>query len=469
MCFAGDLHNEHKLQVSANLFGEDCRARISRAIKLTPYRFRKCRFERVDYAQFNYTFAKFRRVGEPKVIPFSVQEKLQKEEQQIVESQHGYTVAPDGRALSLPFLAQLKDLIQKHGIRSTMAVQVYGDGFRMFQASKFVNVCFRLLGVEKQQLSGTAFASHTAMVWEGKDTYEHVKQRAGEFLEQVNDLISGKNKLKGVDGKDISIKIIAGGDALWASDINGLSGFANKSCCVYCESEKSKLHDMRHQCRKRTLQRMINAAHMPWQGQFPFTCDCCSTVFNTEQEWAAERVADQSAYALKHRGQRWHWAPLIHIGPENYIICILHALLRVAGAVFKRGIAAHVTDPEIAIQLNIYLHNCLNIYVKKVKVVDLSDAAQILKAPSFKGGEAEVFLEHFEEVLLIACSGVPPTPGSDISAKFQILSKKALALHTRTHIETLAPSEHTRTTRPCVPGPVSLATFLFTRASCRPN
>ena len=140
-----------------------------------------------------------------------------------------------------------------------------------------------------------------------------------------------------------------------------------------------------------------------------------------------------------------------------------------AGAVFKRGIAAHVTDPEIAIQLNIYLHNCLNIYVKKVKVVDLSDAAQILKAPSFKGGEAEVFLEHFEEVLLIACSGVPPTPGSDISGKFQILSKKALALHTRTHIETLVPSEHTRTARSCVRGSVSLATFFFTRASCRPN
>ena len=74
MCFIGDLHNEHKLQVSASLFGEGCRARISRAIKLTPYRFRKCRFERVDYVQFNYTFARFRRVGEPKVIKQHVQQ-----------------------------------------------------------------------------------------------------------------------------------------------------------------------------------------------------------------------------------------------------------------------------------------------------------------------------------------------------------------------------------------------------------
>jgi hypothetical protein len=161
----------------------------------------------------------------------------------------------------------------------------------------------------------------------------------------------------------------------------------------------------------RTLKRGHKLAHVAPPGtDYPFTCPACD-----EEVTEAADPPDTKSAGLKHRnthkGQNKGCEPIFNIPPILMVMCALHALLAVAGSVFKIGIGNHLTSQVQCSLIDEYLHTeCNTAY--KCKRVKLSESqSSALKRPSFDGRSAgEVISSMRTIVQLKDLGGEPQAP-----------------------------------------------------------
>jgi hypothetical protein len=207
----------------------------------------------------------------------------------------------------------------------------------------------------------------------------------------------------------MKVRVIGGGDALYTNDINGLGGFGCKFSCNFCELPNTLFHlkpgteeYKAEGAKKRTYSRALALSHARPE-VWPLQCPVCGDI--TEEEWDAERTKEKtkswySSFSLKHYAQQWHCPPLL-VGVDHidHAMCVLHVLLGISGTIYKLAIAAHVENETQAMVINTYLHGILKIYIGRTKVMSKSEAATMLKRPSFVGSEAPKVLQHLEMLM----------------------------------------------------------------------
>jgi hypothetical protein len=355
-------------------------------------------------------FTKFRNVTFPRLPSYNT---LRKEEDRIVQVAGGYKVSRDGQGGYCEFFTVLKQTmvrnIDKVLAMPLVLVQVFGDGFQMFRSCKYVNFCLRVCGVHV--LSGSADSCDTLNVWKGSDAYHDIKLHCKEALVDIATLERDREIV--LDGNTVKCMPCGGGDAMFISDVMGLSNFACKHSCNYCEKEQANFADLMNLAELRTYNRACTAAHVPLPGQaYPIQCPFCGEVSEEEankiKHWSKEKCAEHSRC---HGGQLPGRAPLIEgMDHERMPECALHLLLNITGTMYKHAIAAKVPTKEIAQCINIFLHQVLHVYVRPVKVMSKAEVATVLKRPSFVGSEADTVLRHFEDLMLILNQGADLQP-----------------------------------------------------------
>jgi hypothetical protein len=107
------------------------------------------------------------------------------EEDAIVSTNGGYHISRDGKTVTKDFASVLRASLVLHWelvcLLTVVVLQVFGDGFQMFRAGKYVNFCLRVCGVH--QLSGNAASCETLEVWAGNDIYQEVEQRVSGMFD----------------------------------------------------------------------------------------------------------------------------------------------------------------------------------------------------------------------------------------------------------------------------------------------
>ena len=282
-------------------------------------------------------------------------------------------------------------------------LQVFGDAFRLMAQCKGVNTGARVVGARK--CGGHKNTIKTMVVWEGCDDYKQVKAKLAAAVAFLNEL----KKIGYIDTKigRIKIKIVGGGDMLWINDCLGLGGFAGRFKCSWCEADGDELGGT-GQHKTRTLKRGHELAHVAPPGtEYPFTCPACAEVV-TE----AADPPDTKAAGLKHRnshfGQNLGCEPIFNIAPMLMVMCALHALLAVAGSVFKNGIGNHLTTQIQCDLIDEYLHSeCNTAY--KCKRVKLSESQSAMKRPSFDGRSAGLVIGSMRVLVQLKNLGGQPT------------------------------------------------------------
>jgi hypothetical protein len=209
--------------------------------------------------------------------------------------------------------------------------------------------------------------------------------------------------------KDIRCHVVGGGDALYTNDILGLGGFACKYPCNFCECPKDKFHlkpvqegTPGHTLVPRTYERALALSHAR-PAVWPLKCPVCGPI--TEAEWEAEYKKTKgkswfATFSLGHFAQQYLYPPLLRgVDHIDHPMCVLHVLLSISGTIYKHAISQNVENVTQALTINTYLHGYLKIYIPKAKVVSKTEAATLLKRPSFVGSEAPKVLEHLEMVM----------------------------------------------------------------------
>jgi hypothetical protein len=366
---------------------------------------------------------------------------LRKEEDDIVANSGGYKLSRDGKAGFRDLMPLLKGACQKEKVKlmvqaegdGQLVVQLFGDGFNMFRCGKYVNMCLRVCGAH--DLEGSALSCDTLSVWAGGDTYDDVASRCADLLDDIAKLLAD-NKQVNAGWGCVPCQTIGGGDALWINDIMGLSGFAVKHKCNYCEQSSDDFGDLTRPGVKRTYVRACHAAHMPAsEHDFPFDCPHCEERVDGEQvpmrftkaRWEAHHRISRSdtwlkTHAREHAAQKWSKPPLFR-GMDHcwHPECVLHLLIAIAGTMYKHAVMINVKEKDVALAMNNFLHGVLHIYIRPVKVVKNTEAQDIIKKPSFVGSEAKNAIEHLEDLLIIVNEGAPLTEvqHSQIAARDQ--------------------------------------------------
>jgi hypothetical protein len=358
--------------------------------------------------------------------------KLRKEEDTIVEKNGGYKISRDGKAGFRDLMPALTAVCEKEKVKlqtsigsgGKLVVQLFGDGFNMFRCGKYVNMCLRVCGAHF--LEGSALSCDTLAVWAGGDTYDDVRSRCEELLNDIAKLLKGKQVHTSWGW--VPVMAVGGGDALWINDIMGLSGFACKCKCNYCEQSSDDFGDLNKNGVMRTYVRACHAAHMPSSDQdFPFECPFCTEKVNgkqvplkfTKERWEAHHKVVRTESQLKihargHAGQQHSKTPLFRgMDHSEHPECVLHLLIAIAGTMYKHAVMINVKEIDVATAMNNFIHQTLHIYIRPVKVVPDMEVQDLIKKPSFVGGEAKKAIEHLSDLLKIVNNGEPLTALQD--------------------------------------------------------
>ena len=284
-----------------------------------------------------------------------------------------------------------------------MSCRLFGDAFRLMAQCKGVNTGARVIGARRA--GGHKNTIKTMVVWEGGDDYKQVKAKMHIAIKALNE-IKERGFINTKYG-EVKVTIVGGGDMLWINDCLGLGGFAGRFKCSWCECDGDELGGTgSHETR--TLKRGHKLAHVAPPGtEYPFTCPAC----DEEVTEAADPPETKSA-GLKHRnthkGQNKGCEPIFDIPPMRMVMCALHALLAVAGSVFKNGIGNHLTSQVQCNLIDEYLHTeCNTAY--KCKRVKLSESQSAMKRPSFDGRSAGEVISSMRTLVQLKNLGGEPS------------------------------------------------------------
>ena len=199
------------------------------------------------------------------------------------------------------------------------------------------------------------------------------------------------------------------GDQVFVSECGGRGAHYNREGykCNYCEVPSSKLFDVEPSTLQ-TLARVYALSHSfnPCNPQ-AFTCPGCGKVFTNVSDIDAEsEPLDSRVFSDTHFGQEWHRAPLLHIEPNRFLICILHLLLSCTKLLVKHCILPMLVTEAIAVRFNQHMEN-LKICIPKQVKRGATAASDVARRVKFTGAECVVLLEHWDWIIDDLVIGAP--------------------------------------------------------------
>ena len=373
---------------------------------------------------------------------------------------HGYTVSTDGKCATMNLRKQLAsrvleqgpDWFERHGLH--IEVQVLGDGYRHFRRMTVVNLACRVLLV-RSHLANAVTNMMTLAIWEGhedKDSVEEYTEEVREVMEEVErdglelnewgETPSELQSLTELDGEPLVkkswVKWRGGGDMKWIQTVLGVSGWGFS--LWYFLSQK-QFQDTASNNREgyepklKALEDCYHLAHRFFGKEKSFVCPGCKEEFECmaeiERDYKVEKRYTPPVYRSVHYGHNFGIAPTFDIAPLHNYICVLHFLLRLTGALWKRFIMSRIYTKAMAEKVLVKLRDDLHVYTGDIKVVSKSDKVTYDRMPSFTGEEAARIVEHWLELVSITCTdneefeGVRAI-GEKFMEYFNILNKRIL-------------------------------------------
>ena len=201
------------------------------------------------------------------------------------------------------------------------------------------------------------------------------------------------------------------GDMVFSACVQGRENSYGRNGynCNHCEVHTRDLHVLTPS-RARTLLRAYQLSHtFDPTNPAPFDCPGCGKNFGTPADVAADpSPTNAREFSDSHFGQRWRHPPLLHIEPQNYIVCVLHLLLSCTKLVFKKGILQMLESEHQADVLNARLKS-LQICVPKQRKMSVRVAQDQSTRVKFTGKECVILLEAWDSVVdeIVGCCEEP--------------------------------------------------------------
>ena len=274
-------------------------------------------------------------------------------------------------------------------------LQFAGDGCSMGQIGQAA-IAFRLMGLDGVD-ENSPFSTYTVLLFEGDDGYTAVSQHISRLVKDMEEL--QENGLQ-VDGRHFTFRFWGGGDLKFINGMLGLSTCAHTYGCPWClVNTTSELHEpSSKKFKARTLARCQAMAHHRTPSQLTpfaaFTCLGCQVHFTSKKQLeGAEPTTEGQRQTLqkKHEGQRFGSPPLLPISPRDWIMCILHVMLRLVDGLFAHTVKAFIKTREREEKINAVLKG-MGIHVKKLKKTKEQIKIQALKEVKLHGRNCKKML-----------------------------------------------------------------------------
>jgi len=335
---------------------------------------------------------------------------------------HGYTVSADGKCATMDLRKQLvgrllqqgHDWLQRHGLE--VQVQILGDGYRHFRRMTVVNLSCRVLLV-RSHLANSVSNMLTLAIWEGhedKDSVDEYTEGLRQVMAEVGREGLELNPLADSEGdpliRNTAVQWKAGGDMKWIQTVLGVSSW---SFSLWYFLSQKDFHNTAANARKgrrpklKTLEDCYHLAHRFFGNERSFTCPGCNEKFTSMGLVSMDHRAKKytpASYRSEHYGHNFGIAPSFDIAPLHNYVCVLHFLLRLVGALWKRFVMSRIYTKEVAEKVLSKLRDDLHVYTGDIKVVTKSDKVTYDKMPSFTGEEAARIVEHWLEIISITCT-----------------------------------------------------------------
>jgi hypothetical protein len=339
---------------------------------------------------------------------------------EMLAQDHGYDVTDDGKCVTMNLRKQLAarlveqgvDWLVRHGLQ--VVVQILGDGYRHFRRMSVINLAMRVFLVHTH--NGNAVDNMmTLAIWEGhedKAAVEEYTEGMREVMAEVGRDGIELNPLTDDGGNllqpAVGVKWVAGGDMKWIQTCLAMKSW---SFSLWYFLHQKDFHETSANARKRlfpkrkTLADCYHLAHRFFNGERKFTCPGCHKTFMSKSQIAFDYKSLRytlSSYRIEHWGHDLDIIPVWLIEPLYYYVCVLHFLLRLVGALWKRFIQSRIYSKETAEKVLAQL-GALHVYTGEIKVVKKNDTVTYDRMPSFTGEEAARILEHWLELIVITC------------------------------------------------------------------
>ena len=157
----------------------------------------------------------------------------------------------------------------------------------------------------------------------------------------------------------------------------------------------------------KTPEDCYHLAHRFFGNERSFTCPGCNEKFTSMGVVSMYHRAKKytpASYRSEHYGHNFGIAPSFDIAPLHNYVCVLHFLLRLVGALWKRFVMSRIYTKGVAEKVLSKLRDDLHVYTGDIKVVTKSDKVTYDKMPSFTGEEAARIVEHWLEIISITCT-----------------------------------------------------------------
>jgi hypothetical protein len=171
-----------------------------------------------------------------------------------------------------------------------------------------------------------------------------------------------------------------GGDNVWLAECAGTAGHSHGNGCCLCEKHQRDYGELTTdengrrvpvRSQPRTLKRMCAGAHRPLKTGPNEFCPYCGVAFLNQETVdnlsAPENKSQELAYQTVHCGQRVAKPPLFLISLDEWYLCILHKLLRLAAITFQRTVEVNLDTKEKVSAINELLGS-LKLGVKKIVI-----------------------------------------------------------------------------------------------------
>jgi hypothetical protein len=294
---------------------------------------------------------------------------------------------PDGSAAWVDMLQTLQESVRDerrngylklrvHFSEDSIRVHFGGDAAQYYRKVKVSKFGFRLLSLDKLVLQAPQQA-RTIVQFEGKDDYEQNKEYLGPCIAVMDQL---REKGMDVDGTHYSVVQSVGGDNVWLAEVAGTAGHVHSNGCCLCETlqkdyaeltvdETGRRVPVRFE--PRTIDRMCAAAHRPLETGPDEVCPYCGVAFPDQETVdnlpAPENKSQELVYQTLHCGQRFGKPPLFLFSLEEWYLCILHMLLRLAAITFQRTVEVNLDTKGKVAAINELLGS-LKLGVKKIVI-----------------------------------------------------------------------------------------------------
>ena len=335
---------------------------------------------------------------------------------------HGYEVSTDGKCATMNLRKQLvgrlleqgHDWLARHGLE--VEVQVLGDGYRHFRRMTVVNLSCRVLLV-RSHLANSVTNMLTLAIWEGhedKDSVDEYTEGVRQVMEEVGREGLELNPLADSEGEPLirntKVKWRGGGDMKWIQTVLGARGW---SFSLWYFLAQKDFHKTAANERKgmlpqlKTLEDCYHLAHRFFGNERSFVCPGCGEKFTSNGAISVDHSAKKytpASYGSEHYGHTFGVTPSFDIAPKDHYICVLHFLLRLTGAMWKRFVMSRIYTKPMAEKVLAKLRDDLHVYTGDIKVVSKKDKVTCDKMPSFTGEEAARIVEHWLEIISITCT-----------------------------------------------------------------